>query len=156
MTFFRIFILCFLLITPLFSEGENELSVLRWGNIFWFDLQAVNCVILIKAPVIWTPKRSRNRSTATSGWAGPLWWASLASALTALCSQYFGERGSPSTPQSTLWFGMLSKGCPQKKRNFQTIVQRVGRGNPQTHKNNYKLILDKSRRSEGANSLCLN
>ena len=55
-------------------------------------------------------------------------------------------------------FYHLHKGClPNKKRKkIQTIVKKVGGGNPQTQNKNWKLILDKSIRREGAKSVCQN
>ena len=67
-----------------------------------FSVLTCNSVVLFKVPIIWTLKRLRNKSTATSGWAGLLWWESLGSALTALFSLFSGQRDSLSTPQSTL------------------------------------------------------
>ena len=39
---------------------------------------------------------------------------------------------------------------------MSTIVKKVGGGDPQTHNKNWKLILDKSIRREGAKSVCQN
>ena len=51
-----------------------------------------------------------------------------------------------------------SKGClPKKKRKkFQTIVKKVGGGDPQIQNKNWKLILDKSIGREGGKSVCQN
>ena len=51
-----------------------------------------------------------------------------------------------------------SKGCLQnkKRKKIQTIVKKVGGGNPQTQNKNWKLILDKSIGRERAKSVSQN
>ena len=44
----------------------------------------------------------------------------------------------------------------RKKKKFQTIVKKVGGGDPQTQNKNLKLILDKSIGREGGKSVCQN
>ena len=44
----------------------------------------------------------------------------------------------------------------KKRKKFQTIVKKMGGGNPQTPNKNWKLILDKSIGREGAKSVCQN
>ena len=44
----------------------------------------------------------------------------------------------------------------KKRKKFQTIVKKVGGGDPQTQNKNWKLILDKSIGREGAKSVCQN
>ena len=52
----------------------------------------------------------------------------------------------------------LYQGClPKKKRKkFQTIVKKVGGGDPQNQNQNWKLIFDKSIGREGGKSVCQN
>ena len=44
----------------------------------------------------------------------------------------------------------------KKRKKFQTIVKKVGGGDPQTQNKNWKLILDKSKGREGVKSICQN
>ena len=44
----------------------------------------------------------------------------------------------------------------KKRKKFQTIVKKVGGGDTKTQNKNWKLILDKSIRREGAKSVCQN
>ena len=44
----------------------------------------------------------------------------------------------------------------RKRKKIQTIVKKVGGGDPQTLNKNWKLIFDKSIGREGAKSVCQN
>ena len=61
----------------------------------------------------------------------------------------------PQIMQRWMW-GSLRDASRKKRKKIQTIVKKVGGGDPQTQNKNWKLILDKSIGREGAKSVCQN
>ena len=117
----------------------------------------------INCPVTWGPLRRNDESIIFLYAEIPFWYTkSNQNAIKSFTESFLFSHLSESskwTPHTLIMeHHYPDKGClPNKKRKkFQTIVKKVGGGDPQIQNKNWKLILDKSIGRERAKSVSQN